>query len=74
MALVPVIMAVTSVSKSYIDTKWSPLVSIALSLLASFALVSSGDVTTNVIQGILMGLAAAGLYSGGKTTLGAFRK
>lgn len=72
--IVPVVMGLVSFSKNYIDAKFSPLVALVLCLGASFALVSTGDITGNVIQGIVMALMAAGLYSGGKTLGGIVRK
>lgn len=72
MGLVPVIMAITSASKQYVGAKWSPLIALAISLAASF-LVPTADITTTIIQGVVMGLMASGLYSSGKTTLGAVR-
>lgn len=67
MGIVPVVMILTSLSKSYIDSKWSPVVSLVLSLAASFFLVPAGSIQLDVVQGILLALTASGLYSGGKT-------
>lgn len=72
-AIIPVIMVLVSLSKNYVDSKWSPLVALVLSVGASFLLASTGDVTGNITQGILMTLAAAGLYSSGKTTINAVK-
>ena len=74
MGVVPVIMGLVSLSKSYLDARFSPLVALALSLAASFVLVPTGDLTGTVIQGVVMALMAAGLYSGGKTLGGVIRK
>ena len=74
MGLIPIIMAVTSVSKTYIEAKWSPLIALVLSFVAAFLLVPTGDVTTTVIEAIIMGLTASGLYSGSKATYGALTR
>lgn len=66
--LVGVIMVLVSVSKTWVDSKWSPLVALGLSLLASFMLVPGPDVAHTVLQGILMSLVGSGLYAGGKVT------
>ncbi len=66
MGFVPVVMVLVSLSKGYLDSKYAPLVSLGLCLLASFFLIPSGDVVHTVLQGVLMSLAASGLYSGGK--------
>lgn len=67
LGIVPVVMALTSLSKSYVPPKGSPIVAMVLSLLASFFLIPTGDLTTTIVQGVVMALAASGLYSGGKT-------
>lgn len=68
LAWIPIIMVLVSVSKTWVDSKWSPLVALGISLIASFFLVPGGEVTENITEGILMALTASGLYSGGKTT------
>lgn len=68
MALIPIIMALTSLTKNYVDSKWSPAIVLALSLAAAFSLVPLDTVPHTTLEGILMALAAAGLYSGGKAT------
>lgn len=68
-SLVPVIMILVSLSKTYVDSKWAPIISIGLGLIAAFFLVPTGNVVGNVIEGIVLGLSASGLYSGGKTIL-----
>ena len=70
LALVPIIMILTSLAKNVItDSRWSPLVALVLSLLASFFLVPVETVAFTVLQGILMSLSASGLYSGTKAVV-----
>ncbi len=71
--LVPVIMALTSLSKSYVPPNGSPIVAMVLGLLASIFLVPGPDLTASIVQGVMMALMASGLYSGGKT-LGSMTK
>lgn len=66
MAFVPVVMAITQVFKTFIvDGRWAPLVSIASGIVLSFAIPEANIVLT-VLQGVLIGLTASGLFSGGK--------
>lgn len=65
-AAIPVVTGLVSVLKTSLEmpTKFAPLASLALGI-ASVALI--GGVWQAIIaQGILVGLAASGLYSGGK--------
>lgn len=69
-ALIPVVMVLVSLSKNYLDSKWSPLVALGLCLVVSLFLptISTGDIVGNIFQGIIMALTAMGAYSGGKMT------
>ncbi len=68
-ALVPVVLAVTQVVKSFLtDTRYIPVVSIVLGVAASFATPHVTDAFFTAVQGILIGLSASGLFSGVKTT------
>lgn len=66
LALVPVVMALTSLSKMYIDSKWAPLVSLGIGIIGAF-LVPSVAWQGTVLTGIVMGLTASGVYSGAKS-------
>ena len=70
-ATVPIIVAVTQVVKmtGWVQDKFAPIVSIGAGILISMLL--GQDVNpwnTNILAGILYGLAASGLYSSVKST------
>lgn len=69
--LVPVITALLEVFKrlGFFPTKTIPILSIALGLLFSFGEANAFNYTI-AMNGIVSGLAASGLYSGGKAVLG----
>lgn len=66
LTLVPVILALTSVAKAWVDARWSPLVSLVLGILLAFV-APMATIQLTLLQGVLMGLMASGLYSGVKT-------
>ena len=68
MWLVPVVLGVVqAVKMTGMDSRWSPLLSIGLGVLAAMFII--GPVDGNMaIQGIVVGLASAGLWSGSKAT------
>lgn len=69
LVLVPVVLGVVqAIKKIGLASKWSPLVSIALGIAGAYAL--GGFTSLNIIQGIVVGLSASGLWSGSKATLG----
>ena len=70
----PAIMALTQMWKGIVsDTRYYPLISVAMGLvvniLAAFALsqTTGRELAAASIQGLIAGLAAAGLYSWGST-------
>lgn len=70
----PAILALTQMWKGIItDTRWYPLISVAMGLvvniLAAIALsqTTGRDMAAAMLMGIMAGLAAAGLYSAGAT-------
>lgn len=67
LALIPVVIGLVSVAKSYVSSKWAPLISLVLGIGTAF-FVPAATVGLTVLQGILIGLAASGLYSGVKAT------
>lgn len=77
-AAVPVIIALVAVIKAIfpINTKYAPVVAIALGLVASFGLEFFGhlEAYNAVVMGIVAGLTAVGLYSGTKNTIEGIRK
>lgn len=67
-ALVPIVLAVTQIIKSFlIDTRFVPVISIVLGIVFSLA-VPSSTLFYTIIQGVLVGLSASGLFSATKTT------
>lgn len=67
-ALIPIVLALTQIVKSFLnDTRYVPVVSIVLGVLFSLA-VPSSTIFYTVLQGVLIGLSASGLFSGFKTT------
>lgn len=77
LAGVPLVLALTQVFKRFInDTRYYPLISLALGLvLNTLVAVARGQTTGQelalaAIQGMMAGLAASGLYSAGSTLKG----
>jgi hypothetical protein len=68
LALVPVVLGLVSLAKIYISSKWAPLLSLVLGIGAAFFIPSS-TIALTILQGILIGLSASGLYSGARSTL-----
>lgn len=65
--LVPVVLGVVQVFKvSGLDSRWAPLVSLALGVLGTYAI--SGFNSFDIIQGLIAGLSASGLWSGTKAS------
>lgn len=67
LALIPVVIGLVSVVKMYLSSKWAPLASLLLGVGSAF-FVPAATVGLTVLQGVLIGLAASGLYSSIKTT------
>jgi hypothetical protein len=70
LAGVPLIAALVQVAKAWIgDDRYYPLFALALGLALNLgiALARGGDLPTATLLGLVAGLAASGLYSGGKT-------
>jgi len=65
--LVPVVLGVTQVFKlTGLSSRWCPLVSLLLGVGGAFLV--GGVHAVNIIQGIVAGLSASGLWSGVKAT------
>ncbi len=65
---IPVVLGVVSaVKKVGLSTKWAPLFSIFIGLVLSYFV--GGSPIEIILQGLIVGLSASGLYSGTKTTL-----
>lgn len=70
LVLVPVVLGVVQViKKTGLSTRWSPLLSLVLGVVGALA-IAKGYSADAVIQGLIAGLSAAGLWSGTKATLG----
>jgi len=52
--------------RSGLPARWAPLLSLALGVAAGIFVVSPGDVVQGILNGVAMGLAAVGLFSGVK--------
>lgn len=66
-ATVPIIVALTQMVKmtGWVKDKYAPFVSIGFGILIAFLFAhETGDLSANILSGILFGLAASGLYSG----------
>lgn len=67
-AFVPLIVALVEGAKQAgLPTRWAPLVSLVLGLLVGIIYVAPTDPRQAVLVGLMVGLAASGLYSGTKT-------
>ncbi len=77
-AVVPLIVVIIQIVKSlfHLDSKWAPVIAIALGLAASFGYTYYGESKAfeALVIGLAAGLSAVGLYSGSKNTLGRLRK
>lgn len=69
-SVLAVVMALVSLSKQYIVTRWAPLISVFLGIVGEVTFFSSSlGVANAVFAGVVIGLIGCGLYSGTKTTL-----
>jgi hypothetical protein len=67
LVLVPLVLGVIQVFKlAGLSTRWSPLVALILGIGGAFLI--GGVHSVNVIQGLVAGLSAIGLWSGIKAT------
>lgn len=70
---VPIVMALLQIAKSFIpDKRYWPLASIVLGVVwcVGVRFVLGGPLEQATIEGILVGLAASGIWSGGKAMAG----
>lgn len=66
-ALIPIItILVDVIKKAGLPTKFAPLASIILGVMAGLIFENNGDIKNGIITGLIMGMSASGLYSGGK--------
>lgn len=64
LALVPVVIALTSLVKLYINSYWSPLTSLAFGVAGAYLVGGVTFLDSWALGGIVVGLMASGLYSG----------
>ncbi|NDI35669.1 hypothetical protein [Chengkuizengella sediminis] len=68
-AIVPIILALVQLAKQLgLGTKLQPVVSLALGIVAGIFYIAPDDPKQAILIGIVMGLAASGLWSGVKNT------
>ena len=73
LAGLPFITALVQVAKPWVtDERWWPVLAMALGLALNvgIALARASDLPTAVVLGVVVGLAAAGLYNSQKTIRG----
>lgn len=68
MLLTGLIMAIAQAVKPVMPAKWTPLVVIALGVAGAFVFPPQQEVVTEVVEGLISGLVAIGVYSGVKNT------
>ncbi len=70
-AVVPVIIALVEVMKRVgLPARLAPVASLVFGVVAGTIYVAPDDLARGVFVGLTMGLAASGLWSGAKNTLG----
>lgn len=73
-ALLPAILGIVEVAKRMgLSSKWAPVASVALGLVAGYFYIAPGQPLQAALSGISMGLAAVGLWSGPKNTVEGLR-
>ncbi|NDI36348.1 hypothetical protein [Chengkuizengella sediminis] len=66
-AIVPIIVALVQLAKQIgLSAKYQPVLSLALGVASGIFYVAPGDPKQAILVGIVMGLAASGLWSGAK--------
>lgn len=65
MALIPLNVGIVAIVKQYFDAKWSPLFSLFFGILLA-CLIPDQTWQELILDGIVIGLSACGLYSGTK--------
>lgn len=65
--LVAVITALIQVAKVVgLPSRWSPILALVCGILVGVFYTHSPDLTSGILQGVIMGLASIGFYSGPK--------
>lgn len=69
-AIIPVIVGLIEVAKrAGLPKRFSPILAIALGILAGIVYLESGSIKEGVLKGIAIGLASVGLYSGTRNVI-----
>lgn len=67
-SLVGVVMALTQIAKQYVASKFAPIVAVILGI--GLTVIAKGGFSIEVLMmGLVVGLSACGLYSGGKAVI-----
>lgn len=74
-AIIPIItVLVDLIKKAGLPNRFAPLTSILLGLIFGIVFENDGDIKNAIITGLIMGMSASGLYSGGKEVSKAARE
>lgn len=66
-AIIPIITILVDVIKrAGLPKNFAPLASIVLGVIFGLIFENNGDIKNGIITGLIMGMSASGLYSGGK--------
>lgn len=66
-AIIPIItILVDVIKKAGLPKKFAPLTSLILGVIFGLVFENNGDIRNAIITGLIMGMSASGLYSGGK--------
>jgi len=75
-AIIPLIVGLIQLAKKFgFPSRLAPLLSLVLGFTAAFIYIAPGNPKEAILVGLVIGLSAVGLYSGGKSTIrGALRR
>lgn len=74
-AIIPVITGLIEIAKKMgLPKKFSPLIALALGIIAGVVYIEPQDVAGGIIIGIAVGLSASGLYEYSKDTIEGVKK
>lgn len=74
-AIIPIItMLVDVLKRAGLPKKFAPLTSLILGVVFGMVFLNDGDIKNAIITGLIIGMSASGLYSGGKEVSKAARE
>jgi high-affinity Fe2+/Pb2+ permease len=74
-AIIPIITVLVDVlKKAGLPAKFAPLTSFIIGIVFGIVFQNNGDIKNGIITGLIMGMSASGLYSGGKEVSRAARE